>query len=84
MEVAYNDPAGYTRAFEEHGWKIVQRELGLEGDAGVEFVGRYNEVLGEISSFVHVNSADIMQVGMRPISRVKPIKLSNSLHLVRK
>lgn len=53
VEVAYNDPAGYTRAFEEHGWEIVRRELGLKGDAGVEFVGRYNEGLGEqISSAV--------------------------------
>lgn len=49
VRVAYNDPAGHTRAFEEHGWEIVRRELGLEGDAGVEFVGRYNEVLGKCS-----------------------------------
>lgn len=46
VRVAYNDPAGHTKAFEEHGWEIVRRELGLEGDKGVEFVGRYNEVLG--------------------------------------
>ena len=46
VRVAYNDPAGHTKAFEEHGWEIVRGELGLEGDAGVEFVGRYNEVLG--------------------------------------
>jgi hypothetical protein len=47
VEIAYNDPAGYTRAFEEHGWEVVRKELGLKDDAGVEFVGRYNEVLGE-------------------------------------
>ena len=48
VEVAYNDPAGHTRAFEEHGWDVVRQELGLsENDAGVEFIGRYNETLGE-------------------------------------
>lgn len=47
VEVAYNDPAGHTRAFEEHGWEVVRRELRLKDDAGVDFVGRYNEVLGE-------------------------------------
>jgi uncharacterized SAM-dependent methyltransferase len=47
VEVAYNDPAGHTRAFEEHGWDVVREELGLKGDAGVEFVGRYNEELGK-------------------------------------
>lgn len=47
VEIAYNDPAGHTRAFEEHGWDVVRSELGLEGDAGVEFVGRYNEILGK-------------------------------------
>lgn len=47
VEIAYNDPAGHTRAFEEHGWDVVRAELGLKGDAGVEFIGRYNEVLGE-------------------------------------
>lgn len=46
VEVAYNDPAGHTRAFEEHGWDVVRDEMGLNGDAGVEFVGRYNEELG--------------------------------------
>jgi hypothetical protein len=46
VEIAYNDPKGFTKAFEEHGWEVVRRELGLKGDAGVEFVGRYNELLG--------------------------------------
>lgn len=45
VEIAYNDPAGHTKRFEEHGWDIVKRELGVKGDA--EFVGRYNEELGE-------------------------------------
>jgi hypothetical protein len=49
VEVAYNDPAGHTRAFEEHGWDVVRQELGLKGDAGVEFVGRYNEEIGASS-----------------------------------
>jgi uncharacterized SAM-dependent methyltransferase len=48
VEIAYNDPAGHTRAFEEHGWDVVRQELGLKGDPGVEFVGRYNSVLGEL------------------------------------
>jgi hypothetical protein len=46
VEVAYNDPSGHTRAFEENGWDVARRELGLEPDKGVEFVGRYNEILG--------------------------------------
>lgn len=50
VEVAYNDPAGHTRAFEEHGWDVVREELGLKGDAGVDFVGRYNEELGKSAS----------------------------------
>lgn len=47
VETAYNDPSGYTRAFEEHGWDVARTELGLPLDDGVEFVGRYNEILGE-------------------------------------
>ena len=43
VELAYNDPSGFTKAFEEHGWDVVRKELDLEGDAGMEFVGRYNE-----------------------------------------
>lgn len=50
VEVAYNDPAGHTRAFEEHGWDVVRDEIGIQGDAGVEFVGRYNEELGQSPS----------------------------------
>lgn len=49
VEIAYNDPAGHSRAFEEHGWDVVRSELGLKGDLGVDFVGRYNEALGEYS-----------------------------------
>ena len=52
VEVAYNDPAGHTRAFEEHGWDVVRQELDLKGDPGVEFVGRYNEVLGMFKSLI--------------------------------
>ena len=51
VEVAYNDPSGHTRAFEEHGWEVVRQELGLTDDAGVEFVGRYNEVLGRHEAY---------------------------------
>lgn len=47
VEVAYNDPRGHTRAFEEHGWDVAMAELGLGKEHKVEFVGRYNEVLGE-------------------------------------
>jgi hypothetical protein len=54
VEVAYNDPAGHTRAFEEHGWDVVRQQLGLKDEAGVEFVGRYNEVLGEWSAITTV------------------------------
>ena len=47
VEMAYNDPAGHTRAFEEHGWDVVRDELSIKHDVGVDFVGRYNEILGE-------------------------------------
>jgi len=64
VEVAYNDPAGHTRAFEEHGWEIVRRELGLKGDPGMEFVGRYNEVLG-MSCFTLLPRAPVPQRNSR-------------------
>ncbi|KAL7419376.1 hypothetical protein Q5752_006214 [Cryptotrichosporon argae] len=51
VEVAYNDPHGHTRAFEEHGWDVVRAELGLTNDAGIDFVGRYNEVLGRHEAY---------------------------------
>lgn len=51
VEQAYNDPAGYTRAFEEHGWDVARAHLGLAPDAGVEFVGRYNEALGRHEAY---------------------------------
>lgn len=52
IEAAYNDPSGHTRAFEEHGWDVALQELGLpmpknDSERTVEFVGRYNELLGE-------------------------------------
>lgn len=58
VEAAYNDSAGYTRAFEEHGWDVARSELGLEPDDGIEFVGRYNEALGECGTVdrSHANS----------------------------
>lgn len=53
LEAAYNDPAGHTRAFEEHGWDVAMEELGIDenGDRGVEFVGRYNEPLGRHEAY---------------------------------
>ncbi|KAL1407321.1 hypothetical protein Q8F55_006743 [Vanrija albida] len=52
VEVAYNDPQGHTRAFEEHGWDVAMEELGLaKDDHKVEFVGRYNEVLGRHEAY---------------------------------
>ncbi|WVR04710.1 hypothetical protein IAU60_001721 [Kwoniella sp. DSM 27419] len=55
VELAYNDPAGYTKAFEEHGWEVVRQQLGLRGDAGVAFVGRYNEELGRHEAYFKSN-----------------------------
>lgn len=51
VEMAYNDPAGHTRAFEEHGWDVVKKELGIDQGPGVEFVGRYNEELGRHEAY---------------------------------
>ncbi|WWC68052.1 uncharacterized protein I206_101971 [Kwoniella pini CBS 10737] len=51
IEVAYNDPAGHTKRFEEHGWDVVKAELGLDESNEVEFVGRYNEVLGRHEAY---------------------------------
>ncbi|OCF38859.1 hypothetical protein I317_07367 [Kwoniella heveanensis CBS 569] len=57
VEVAYNDPAGYTKAFEEHGWEVVRQELRLVDDKGVEFVGRYNEELGRHEAYYRSKEA---------------------------
>ncbi|WVQ83173.1 hypothetical protein IAT38_005312 [Cryptococcus sp. DSM 104549] len=51
VEVAYNDPSGHTRRFEEHGWEVVKNELGLGEGNDVEFVGRYNEELGRHEAY---------------------------------
>nr|XP_018265365.1 uncharacterized protein I303_01730 [Kwoniella dejecticola CBS 10117]OBR87523.1 hypothetical protein I303_01730 [Kwoniella dejecticola CBS 10117] len=51
VEIAYNDPAGYTKRFEEHGWDVVKNELGLDASNQVKFVGRYNEVLGRHEAY---------------------------------
>lgn len=52
VEMAYNDPAGHTRAFEEHGWDVVKQEMGInESSPGVEFVGRYNEEMGRHEAY---------------------------------
>lgn len=64
VEVAYNDPAGHTKRFEEHGWEIVKQELGVKGNA--EFVGRYNEELGESlweESLIIVDADSIFKTG---------------------
>ncbi|WVQ69374.1 uncharacterized protein L199_007591 [Kwoniella botswanensis] len=66
VEVAYNDPAGHTKRFEEHGWDVVKEELGLGEDNQVEFVGRYNETLGRHEAYfksldqqtIHLPSSD--------------------------
>ncbi|WVW78327.1 hypothetical protein I302_100281 [Kwoniella bestiolae CBS 10118] len=55
VEVAYNDPAGHTKRFEEHGWEVVKSELGLGEGNEVEFVGRYNEVLGRHEAYFRSN-----------------------------
>ncbi|EIW71173.1 hypothetical protein TREMEDRAFT_42626 [Tremella mesenterica DSM 1558] len=62
VEVAYNDPAGFTKAFEEHGWDVVRQELGLIDDAGVEFVGRYNEVLGRHEAYFKSKDKQILHL----------------------
>ncbi|WRT64670.1 uncharacterized protein IL334_001604 [Kwoniella shivajii] len=52
VEIAYNDPKGFTKKFEEHGWDVVKEQLGLdEHDHKVEFVGRYNQVLGRHEAY---------------------------------
>ncbi|WVF69677.1 hypothetical protein IAT40_004456 [Kwoniella sp. CBS 6097] len=62
VELAYNDPAGYTKAFEEHGWDVVRQELGLEGDKSVEFVGRYNEELGRHEAYFQSSDAQTIHL----------------------
>lgn len=77
VEVAYNDPAGHTRLFEEHGWDVVRRELGLKDDAGVEFVGRYNEVIGESPSSLYRRSAAVV-LPAGPRARMSLLRLSRT------
>lgn len=81
VEIAYNDPAGHTRAFEEHGWDVVRESLGLRGDAGVEFVGRYNEELGELAQ-QRIDNCLYGQAGMRHTSGQRSGKHCISLRLV--
>ena len=69
LEAAYNDPAGHTRAFEEHGWDVVRNELSLVDDPGMEFVGRYNEVLGESHFASHVSAAPVDELRLPTFDR---------------
>ncbi|WVQ98171.1 hypothetical protein IAU59_005293 [Kwoniella sp. CBS 9459] len=62
VELAYNDPAGHTKAFEEHGWEVVRQELGLKDDQGVEFVGRYNEELGRHEAYFRSKDAQTIHL----------------------
>ena len=82
VEVAYNDPAGHTKRFEEHGWDVVRAELGLEDD-GVEFVGRYNEVLGRFS---HQSTKECLIHGRRQVvmkHTIDPRRNKRSISLCR-
>ncbi|ODN79544.1 hypothetical protein L202_03501 [Cryptococcus amylolentus CBS 6039] len=61
VRVAYNDPSGHTRRFEEHGWDIVKQELGIKGN--VEFVGRYNEKLGRHEAYYRSKERQTIHLG---------------------
>ncbi|WVN89348.1 uncharacterized protein L203_104571 [Cryptococcus depauperatus CBS 7841] len=58
LEVAYNDPHGHTKRFEEHGWEVIRDEMGIKAD--VEFVGRYNEQLGRHEAYFKSKDQEII------------------------
>ncbi|KAG5647402.1 hypothetical protein DXG03_000473 [Asterophora parasitica] len=67
VETAYNDPNGAGRAFEEHGWVVVRRELGLEPDEGIEWVNRYNEPLGRHECYYRVKKTNTVHLPNRNV-----------------
>lgn len=62
VEMAYNDPAGHTRAFEEHGWDVVKQEMGINEGPGVEFVGRYNEEMGRHEAYFRSKGKQVIKL----------------------
>jgi len=68
VEMAYNDPAGHTRAFEEHGWDVVKKEMGIDQGPGVEFVGRYNEEMGRHEAYFRSKGRQTIKLSDREIT----------------
>ncbi|WOO86255.1 Ergothioneine biosynthesis protein 1 [Vanrija pseudolonga] len=67
VETAYNDPAGKGRAFEEHGWVVVRRELGLAPDTSIEWANRYNEPLGRHECYYRVKEEQTLHLPNRNV-----------------
>jgi uncharacterized SAM-dependent methyltransferase len=67
VEIAYNDPAGHTRAFEEHGWDVVKQEMGIDEGPGVEFVGRYNEEMGRHEAYFRSKGRQTIKLSDREV-----------------
>jgi hypothetical protein len=68
VEMAYNDPAGHTRAFEEHGWDVVKKEMGIDQGPGVEFVGRYNEEMGRHEAYFRSKGKQTIKLSDREVT----------------
>ena len=68
VEMAYNDPSGHTRAFEEHGWDVVKKELGIDQGPGVEFVGRYNEEMGRHEAYFKSLGTQTINLSSRDVT----------------
>jgi hypothetical protein len=68
VEMAYNDPAGHTRAFEEHGWDVVKKEMGIDQGPGVEFVGRYNEEMGRHEAYFRSKGRQTIKLSDREVT----------------
>jgi uncharacterized SAM-dependent methyltransferase len=68
VEMAYNDPAGHTRAFEEHGWDVVKKEMGIDQGPGVEFVGRYNEAMGRHEAYFRSKGPQTIKLSDREVT----------------
>jgi len=66
--MAYNDPAGHTRAFEEHGWDVVKKEMGIDQGPGVEFVGRYNEEMGRHEAYFRSKGRQTIKLSDREVT----------------
>jgi L-histidine Nalpha-methyltransferase len=63
LELAYDDPAGVTAAFDRNLLARINRELGGDFDVrNFEHVARYDDVRGSVDSFLRAREAAVVSV----------------------